>query len=93
MHAHVQRRKRQTDGRGRSDDDGAGKDGQLQVYLRQRRGRTGNADRMIAGVAGFNPYRSPTAVVAMPRVIVVVIILDGDYRRAAAAVVVMAVTV
>ena len=93
MHPHVHRLERQTYGRGGSDDDGAGKDRQVRMHVRQRRGRTGNADRVVARVAGFNPEGFPSAVVAM-QIVIVVIILGGDCRRAVVMVVtVMAVTV
>jgi hypothetical protein len=100
MHANVQRRERQAYGRdGRSDDDSARKNRQLEMNPRQRRGRTGNADRVITGLTGFNPDRfnpdrfnldrfNTAAVVAM-QFVIVVMILDSEYRR----VVVMVVAV
>jgi hypothetical protein len=91
MHAHVQRRERHANGRGRRDDDGAREDRQLQVDLRQRPSGARNANRVLAWVARFNPGRSRTIVVTTPILVVVivvvivvvtvVVIVDGLGRR------------
>ena len=87
MHANVHRRERQTDGRVRGYDDRARKDGQLQMHPRQRRGRTGNADRVVAGVAGFHPERVHIAVAV--QFVIVVMILHDQNRRVVVMVVAM----
>jgi hypothetical protein len=93
MHADVEWRERETYGGRRSYGDRFRKDRQLQVYPRQRRGSTGNADLMVAGVAGFNPERFQTAGVVAQFVIVVMIlvmILDDHNRHVVVIVAVVA---
>jgi hypothetical protein len=95
MHANVQRRKRQTNGRDRIDDDSAGEYRQFQVDLRQGPGGARNADGVFARVARFDPNHFRSTRVAVQAVqalqaVIVVVILNGSRLHA---VVVMAVAV
>ena len=57
MDAHVQGCECKTHWHGRRHDNQAGKDGQLKMSLRQRRGRGRNPDRVLAGITRFESGR------------------------------------